>query len=332
MKNNISIKTIARELNISNSTVSRALHNNPRIGLKTKETVFALAKKLNYIPNQASSLLRSNKTFIIGVIVPFLKEEFFSQVISSLEDVLDTKNYHVQIFQSRDNLEREIHGAENFLKMRVDGVIVSVSAETNQYAHFKKLEDFGIPVIFFDRIPRNYPSNNVKSNITNGANQIMEFLYSKNKKNIGLLNGPSNLHVSDERLNGYLEGLVKFNFTSSPQLIKSCNLTQEDTQQCIRKFFDQGIKPDSIITFNDYVALWAMDECKKIGVKPNQDVLFVSFANLSFTSFIDNPPLASVEQYPDKIGETAANFMLEILDNDSLDYRELEVDTELIIH
>lgn len=332
MKNNTSIKTIAKELNISNSTVSRALHNHPRIGLKTKETVFAMAKKLNYVPNQASSLLRNNKTYTIGLIIPYLKEEFFSQVISSIEDVLDEKNYHVQIFQSRDSLEREIRGVENFLKMRVDGVIVSVSAETNQYNHFKKLEEFGIPVIFFDRIPRNFPSNNVKSNILDGASQIMKFLFDKNRKNVGLLNGPSNLYVSDERLNGYLKGVMDYNFTSSPQLIKSCNLAQEQTIACIRKFFSQDIKPDSIITFNDYVALWAMDECKKLGIKPNEDVLFVSFANLSFTSFIDNPPLASVEQYPSKIGVSTAHFVLDLLENENISYKELVIETDLIIH
>ncbi|NBA88764.1 substrate-binding domain-containing protein [Emticicia sp. CRIBPO] len=334
IKNQITIKKIASELGVSISTVSRALKNNTRIGLKTREKVWEVAKRLNYIPNPAALFLQNNKTYTIGIIVPFLQEEFFSQVVTGIEDVIFEEGFHPIISQSRDNMEREKKAVESFLKMRVDGVLVSVSAETNTYQHFKELEKYGIPVVFFDRVPRNFQANKVKSRIIDGALEAIRFLSENKKTRIGLLNGPSNLEASDERLNGYLEGIKKYDLKTSPQYIKTTNLSKEDTALKMKEFLAQDDIPEAIITFNDYVALYAMRACKEQGVIPNKDIQFVSFANLPITGLMENPPLASVEQFPVLIGSQSAKLLLNCINDtrEYTEYQEVIIKTELIIH
>ncbi len=334
MKNNTTIKTIAKELNVSVSTVSRSLSNNPRIGLKTRELVLATAKRLNYVPNIASNYLKTSQTHTLGIIVPIMGEEYFSQVISGIEDVIEKKGYHAQVFQSRNDMQREVKATETFLRMRVDGVIVSLSAKTNSYLHFKRLEDFGIPVIFFDRIPRNFESHSIKCNMSNAAKRAMQLFAEKGISNVAIINGPSNLDASDQRLNSYLEGVKEFKFRSSPQLIKSCDLTPSGVENCIEELFSQEIRPQGIITFNDYVALYAMNACKKFNIIPNKDVIFIGHGNLPFTKYIDNPPIASIEQFPQKTGEMAAELFLDIIkkDQEKPAYRNLRIESILIEH
>jgi DNA-binding LacI/PurR family transcriptional regulator len=333
LRTGITIKNIAKELGISTSTVSRALHNHPRIGAKTKEKVKALANKLHYVPNPAALLLKKNKTLTIGVLLPFLKEEFFSIAISAIEDAVLPHDYHVMVCQSRDNLEREKKMIDSFIRIRIDGLIASVSAETNHYGHFKLMEDYGIPVVFFDRVPRNFEANKVSSNVTSGAKEAIRFLVNKGIKKIALINAPGNLQVADERLNGYLEAISIFGLETSPKYIKSSNLTQESTEQAINELCQLEDRPEAVLTFNDYVAMHAMSTCRKIGVSPNKDILFVSFANLPITGILENPPIASVEQFPYEMGYKAAELLLKRIENDApLPYEEVIMPTELRIH
>ena len=334
MKAETNIKSIAEALKISISTVSRALNNNQRIGLKTRELVKAKAKELRYIRNPASMYLKREKTFVIGVIIPSLQEEFFHMVVKNLENTIEKSGYQLFVFQTRDEKERQEKAIELFLKYRVDAIVVSLAANTIDYKIFKTVEDFGIPVLFFDRVPRGFQAHKIKCDIQKGALEVMDFLKKNNVKKVGLINGPSNLEASDTRLNGYLEGIHQFGFESSPSLIKSCDLTKEGVVEEIQSFHNQNNMPDAIFTFNDYIALYAMAECKKLGYIPNKDILFVSYANLPITSLMDNPPLASVEQFPDQIGIASANLVLDLINGnlDLKDYQEILVETKLVVH
>lgn len=333
VRTNITIKNIALELGISASTVSRALNDHPRIGLKTKERVRELAKKLHYVPNPAAKLLKNNKTLKIGVLLPFLKEEFFSMAISAIEDAVLPHDYHVMVSQSRDSIEREKRMIDAFISTRIDGLIASVSAETNHYGHFKVLEEYGIPVVFFDRVPRNFEANKVHSSVTKGTIDAIQFLVNKGIKKIALINGPGNLDASDQRLNGYLETIAKFGLPTSQKYIKSSNLTREDTSKGMNELCQLSDRPEAILTFNDYVALDAMAACRQHGIIPNKDILFVSFANLPFTSLLENPPMASVEQFPSEMGAKAAEVLLKRMQSDEhMPYEEIILETELRVH
>lgn len=332
-RTNVTIKTIAKELGISASTVSRALHDHPKIGQKTKDRVKGLAETLNYVRNPAAMLLKKNKTMNIGVLLPFLKEEFFSIIISAIEDVVIPKDYHVMISQSRDSFEREKKMLDAFISTRVDGLIASVSAETNHYGHFKLLEAYGIPVVFFDRVPRNFEAHKVRSSVMSGAVEAIQFLVNKGVKRIALINGPGNLEVSDERLNGYLESISRFGLETSPKYIKSTDFTREETEKEMKELLCLEVPPEAVLTFNDYVALHAMSSCRREGITPNKDIMFVSFANLPITSLLENPPIASVEQFAYEMGEKSAKLLLKCIDSDAdLPYEEIVLNTELRIH
>jgi len=333
-KTQVTIKHIAQALNISISTVSRALQNHPRIGLRTKEKVFEMAQKLNYVPNPAAILLKKNKTYTIGVVLPHLQEEFFSQAITAIEDVISAENYNVVVSQSRDKLERENRAIKSFISSRVDGVIASISAETTQYYQFRELENYGIPIVFFDRAPKDVAVNKVRGNIADAAFEVIDFLAKKGIKKVAILNGPASLEISDERLMGYWGAMKKFNLPIIQNYIKSTDLSKEDTTKKMIELLNGDELPEAVFCFNDYVALYAMQACKQKGLVPNKDIMFVSFANLPITTYLDNPPLASVEQFAYQMGEKAAQLLLKIIhaEKETLDPEDIVVNTKLIIH
>ncbi len=334
MKNNISLKTIAEILGISISTVSRALNGNERIGLKTKEKVFELAKKLNYVPNPGVNLLRTNASMKIGLVLPNLKSDFFYEICIAIEDFFEPSGYQVEVFQSRDLKKRQEHGLDYFLKSKVDGLLVSLAIETDSYLGFKKLENYGIPLVFFDRVPRGLACHKVISAIESGTVSAMEFLHIEGLNRIALLNGPSNLSTSDARLNGYLNGLKKYNLKSSPQLIKTSNMTKLDVFECLKKWYEQEIKPEAIIVFNDLITIYVYEAIRELSLVLFNKIKIVSFTNLSITSSFENHPIASINQNPKLIGLTSSNLLLRLIRDEVAinDYQESIIETEFVVY
>lgn len=322
MAETVTIKTIASLLGVSPSTVSRALQENPRIGLRTRERVSELARNLNYVSNSAAQMLKKNTTFTVGIVVPNLHEEYFSLMIEGIEDVLEQMGFQAIISQSRDNMEKEKKAVEHFLRARVDGLLVSLSATTNEYDHFQKMERYGIPIIFCDRTPKGFPSFRVRSVVETGLKSGLEFLHRKGMRRIALLNGPSYLLSADERLNTYLQGMYELGLETSPAYIRSTNLSKEDTMAKMEEILGLETPPEAVIAFNDYVALDAIKVVRGKGLVLNKDITFLSFANLPFTDSIENGPIASVEQFPYKIGFKAGQLLEEVLSGDAPEYRE----------
>ena len=333
-KHQTTIKEIAQALNVSISTVSRALQGDTRIGLRTTQRVNELAKSLHYTPNPAALLLKKKKTSTIGVVLPYLKEEFFSMAITGIEDIISEKGYNVFVSQSRDSYEREVKAIKSFINSRVDGVIVSLSVETENYEHFKELEEYGIPVVFFDRTPIHFPAHIVKCNVLEGAFQVVNYLVSLGITKIALLNGAKSLGASKERLEGYSAAIHKNGLSFSLDYVKFTNLTKEDTETKMLELLALEDKPQAVFAFNDYIALEAMQVCKHEGFVPNKDIHFVSFANLPICTYMENPPIASVEQFAYIMGERAAQILVEIIDstNEEEPFREVVLDTEIRIH
>ena len=147
------IKEIAKQLNVSISTVSRALSDHPRIGLRTKMRVKELAKELGYEPNSQAIFFKQKKTYVIGVILPFIREEFFSQAISGIETAAMEHDYTILFGQSHDDPEREKKVVEAMKRQRIDGLIISLSKQTSRYEHLQALEKYNIPIVYFDRVP-----------------------------------------------------------------------------------------------------------------------------------------------------------------------------------
>jgi LacI family transcriptional regulator, repressor for deo operon, udp, cdd, tsx, nupC, and nupG len=328
------IKEIARELKISTSTVSRALHNHHSIGLRTKMRVQELAKKLNYQPNQTAISFKQGKTFTIGVILPHLSESFFSSAICGIEDFANSKKYNVVLGQSHDDLAREIKIVETMKNQRVDGIVISVSKNTSTYAHFEALKDYNIPVVFFDRIPAMEGIHYVACNLLKGIQEAVGFLTRRNHRAIALLNGPETMLATKERLEGFIMALKKNKIKKDPLLITSTDLSKESTYRAMDYLLSLKHRPTAIITFNDYVALDAIQYAKKARVRINRDISFVSFANLPVCNYMENPPLASVEQFPYQQGEKAAEILLQLLNDPKKDQPPYRVvlEAKLEIH
>lgn len=257
------IKEIAKILKISFSTVSRALHNHPNIGLRTKMRVQQLAKELNYEPNQAAIFFQQGKTHTIGVILPDLSEAFFSTSISGIEDTAEKNNYTVFLGQSHDSEEREKKIVETMRNHRVDGLIISISKNTVNYDHFKSLKKYGIPVVFFDRIPKMDDIHYVACDMISGSVQAVSYLLKKGHRVIGMINGPEKLFASQQRKNGYIQAMTRNRLKFDPSLIVNTDLTLEGTQYAMEELLTSNRKPTAIVAFNDYVALEAIQFAKK---------------------------------------------------------------------
>jgi len=307
------IKQIARQLNISASTVSRALHDHPSIGLRTKTRVQQLAKELGYEPNQTAIFFQQGKTFTIGVILPELSEAFFGAAISGIEDCAQKNKYIVLMGQSHDNVEKEIQLVETMKNHRVDGLLISITKNTTDYAHFENLKRYDIPVVFFDRIPRMSNIHSIECNLEAGMIQAINLLIKKGHREIGLINGPDNMKASKDRANGYMKGLQKNRLKIDPANIIVSDLTKESTQAAIDKLFSRKRKPTAIIAFNDYVALDTLVYARQKKIKINKDFDLVSFSNLPIWNYFETPPFASIEQFPYQQGVKATEILLELL-------------------
>lgn len=329
------IKEIAKKLNISVSTVSRALHDHSSIGLRTKMRVRQLAKELDYEPNQTAIFFQKGKTFTIGVILPELSEAFFSAAISGIEDTASNSKYTVLLGQSHDKQEREQQIVETMRSHRVDGLIVSISKNTTSYHHFETLRKHNIPIVFFDRIPNIPDIHYVACDMESGTVEAVNFLLKKGHRVIGMINGPEKLMASEQRLKGYLKALKKHRLKYDPNLIISTDLTREGTCEAMRQLTSTRRKPTAIVAFNDYVALDAVQYARTLQMKINEEITFVSYANLPISHYAAFPPVASVEQYPYEQGKKATEMLLKLLitpdKEENISYPNIILDSKLIV-
>ncbi len=307
------IKEIARQLNVSVSTVSRALHDHPSIGLGTRMQVKKIAKELNYVPNQAAISFKQGKTMTIGVILPNLGEEFFSIAINGIEDIATKNNYTVLIGQSHDDFEREKKIVDTMRRHRVDGLIVSYSKNTGSFEHFNQLENYGIPVVFFDRVPDAPNVLSVTCNLENSSVEIVDWLVKRNHKKIGFIKGPDAIIHSQHRYKGYQEGLKQNNIKYEKSYVVQTDLSRIRTQEAMQRLLALKEPPTAVIAFNDYVALDAIQFCRSQGLKINKDIFFASYANLPVTSYLDDRPIISVEQFPFEQAEKATELLIRII-------------------
>jgi LacI family transcriptional regulator len=304
------IKEIARRLNVSASTVSRALHNHPSIGLRTRTQVQKLAAELQYEPNQAAISFKQGKTFTIGLIVPKLSEEFFSIAINGVEDIAVQNNYTVLIGQSHDDTEREKQIVDTMRKHRVDGIIVSMAKNTRDYAHFDALTKYNIPVVFFDRVPQDKNVYSVSCDLKISSSKMVDWLVSKGHRLIGFIKGAESMDASQERLDGYMEGLMRNGIKPDEKMIVKSDLTPDSNVEAIKHLLSLKKRPTAVIAFNDYVALDAMKYARAQGLRINKDIFFVSYANLPITHYLAEPPMASVEQFPYEQAKKATELLM----------------------
>ncbi|MBL7872290.1 MAG: LacI family DNA-binding transcriptional regulator [Cyclobacteriaceae bacterium] len=324
------IKEIAKMLNLSVSTVSRALHDNTHISPATIKRVKEVAEELEYEPNQMAMFLQSGKTFTLGVIIPHLSEAFFSEAISGIEDYASEHNYNVLMGQSHDSVDREKKIVGAMKNHRVDGILVSIAKNSKDFNHFEILQKYEIPVVFFDRVPERAEFNTVTCKMETGMFEAVDFLAKKGHTRIAFMNGPRDLLATRERQMGYESSLKALHLINNAEYVVHSDLSSESTHRAMQQLITLNPKPTAVIAFNDYVALDAMQYARKMNIQINQDISFVSFANLPINNYMENPPLASVEQFPYRQGQRATELLLQILSIPK-NKREQEVIRKIIL-
>jgi DNA-binding LacI/PurR family transcriptional regulator len=329
IKENITIKDIARELGISPSTVSRALKDHPDISQSTRDAVNELAKRWNYKPNPIALSLKSGSSRTIGVIIPDIVHFFFSTIISGVEDIAYERGYNVMMCQSNEKWEHEVKNIQTLVSARVDGILISVAKETTNFDHFRAASERGLPLVFFDRIVEELDTDRVIVDDEIGAYNAVNHLLRMGKKRIIHLSGPSNLPIARYRIEGYKRAMKEYRLTPSPNDIIKCD-TSEEASDLIPKILRSNPRPDAIFAVNDLTAVQALIIAKHMGFKVPEDIAIVGFTNSQIATMTE-PGLTSVDQKGYEIGLEAARLLLARIEDHNRKPQTKIISTELVV-
>ena len=308
----ISLKDIARELNVSISTVSRALKDHPDISRGMKEKVKRLAAARNYSPNPLAMGLLKQETRMIGVIVPDLVTHFYASIIAGIESVAKERGFFILLASSNESFEKEKESIENLLKARVEGLIVCLSQETRETAHFEKLISRQVPLVFFDRVCLTDQVPSVTVDNEEAAKKITRHFYGQGYRRIAFISGPEQLNISKERLSGYISGLEACKLPVDPNLIEKCDLSHVSARKAINRLLSLPNPPDAVFGINDTVAFASMKEIKHHKLRIPEDIGLVGFTD-EFHSTVVDPPMTSVTHPTAEMGKAAAELFFEQL-------------------
>ena len=327
---NPTIKDIALKLNLSTSTVSRALTDHPDIKKETKKLVLKLARELDYQPNPIALSLKQNRTHILGVIIPETSISFFSKAISGIQEIASAAGYQVMICSSHESVEIEEQNVQTLLNSRVDGLIISVSKETRDIGHLAKILDKRVPTVFFDRVCDSLHATKVVADNFTISFKTVEHLITTGRKRIAFIAGPQNLYNSRKRLEGYKEALKKYNLTIDDQLIVYSNYEGENVKTYTKSLLDLDPPVDAIFAINDRSAIEMIHLIKQRQLTVPGDIAVVGFNNERFAAFFD-PPLSSVDHPAFEMGKAATELLLQHIEDDQLPAQKRVLKSDLVI-
>jgi LacI family transcriptional regulator, galactose operon repressor len=314
--NNVTLKMLAEELNMSPSTVSRALRDSHEISQETKDRVKALAAKLDFQPNPHASSLRKNKSRTIAVIIPEIQNNFFSQVMNGVEEVARQKGYHVLIYLTHEDHKRETDILHLLRSGRVEGVMISVSNTTNSFEHLEAYCKEEIPLIFFDRVCENMDVPCITTDDAGAAFKATEHLLKAGCKKIAFLSMAGNLSISCGRKSGYVKALTKYGLSGNEQVIE-CGPDDETNRQKIRQLLESEQKPDGIFAAVEKFAVNTYEVSRELDIRVPQHLKVISFSNLAAAALF-NPPLSTIVQPAYDMGRESANILFKIIDKKKL--------------
>lgn len=332
-KKQITIYDIAKELNVSPSTVSRALKDHHSIGKKTKKAVQKLAELKGYKPNAIAASLRSNKTNTIGVIISWINRPFISSMISGVEMAANKAGYNVMICQTHDSYESEVANAQALYATRIEGLVVSLAMETTNYDHFSRFIQSGIPVVFVDRVPEEFNSDKVVIDNYAAGFKAAEHLIQQGCTRIAHIGGSQHRNVYRDRCQGYLSALKKYNVAIDQDLIVENDvLSSEEGLKISKHLMNLPNPPDGIFSANDTAAVSAIQYARSMGIKVPDELAIIGFNNDPVSTII-YPPLSTVTHPAIEMGKIAAMQVLNYKEQHSEIARSqtIVLETELII-
>ncbi|UCD50833.1 MAG: LacI family DNA-binding transcriptional regulator [Phycisphaerales bacterium] len=305
----VTVKDIAKRLRLHYTTVSKALRDHPDISPATKHRVVSLAEELDYHPNSIAKSLKNQATSTLGVIVPSIRNDFFSAVISGIEEVAYGREFNTVVCQSNESSEREAIHLNTLISNRVAGVLVSVAQTTTSGARFRALQRQGIPLVFFDRVCADVEAGKVVVDDHAGAMKAVRYLIDSGYRRIAHAAEQGNTSVGRERRRGYVSALEQSGLAVDRELIVYGGLQEEDGVTACRKLLALDRRPEAIFAVNDPVALGVYKEIRHRGLEIPGDIALVGFGDNTLSSYLD-PPLTTVKQSPYEIGKVAASMLL----------------------
>jgi DNA-binding LacI/PurR family transcriptional regulator len=326
----VTIKDIARMLGISKSTVSRALSEHSDVNAETRQKVLEVARQLNYSPNAIALNLKQQRTNTIGVIIPETVNRFFAKAIGGIQRIANLAGYNVMICQSDESYVTEKNNLQSLIAAHVDGVIISVSSETDRTDHFDKLLQRNIPVVFFDRISESLQTSQVVTDNYEIAFEGTEHLIAQGCTRIAIIAGPQNLYVSKNRFAGYLDALRKHNIPIRDQYIIHSQFHSGDIEAYTRQLINLPQRPDAVFAINDYAAIEMMHVFKKNGLKIPEDIAVLGFNNEHICKFSE-PALSSIELSSYDMGTTAAELLLKQIKGETREPERKLIKSRLVI-
>jgi LacI family transcriptional regulator len=313
----ITIKDIARALNLSTSTVSRALRNSYEINAETKKLVMEYAEKMHYRPNPIALSLRDSKSKSIGVIIPEIANNFFSQMINGIESIAYNMGYHVVIFQSHESYEREVANTNYLVSRKVDGLLVSLSSLTTDLHHFEELMEKGLPIVFFDRVPKEIETHKVVVDNFLGSYEATEHLIKSGRKRIAHLTSPIYLSITTERLAGYKKALEDNNIPFDDAYVKYCHhggKVVSENEKAMQELLDMPEPPDAILAASDRLTTACLAVLLKNKVSIPEQIAVVGFTNIGVAELL-NPPLTAVVQPALEMGQQAVELLIRLIEH-----------------
>lgn len=314
MNQKVTIADIARELNLTGATVSRALNNRKGTSEETRKMVQEAAERMNYRRDRIAWSLRSGRTNIIGVIIPSAEINFFGSVVHGIESMANQHGYNVLIYQSNEQPEYEKKGIETFLSTRVDGILASIAKETMEFSHYLEIRDRGVPLVFFDRTTDSLNIPSVVIDDYKGAYYATEHLIKQGYQRIAHIAGQQHLKIFKDRLEGYKAALAAHGVLLEEELVYFGNVSIPAGRQAIAHFLALPNPPDAVFAVEDFTALGAVKELKDRGIEMPKAFGVIGFANESFDEHI-TPSLSSIDQQTVQMGKEAFKLLMELIEN-----------------
>ncbi|MVN76957.1 substrate-binding domain-containing protein [Hymenobacter sp. HMF4947] len=328
----VNLKKLAQELNLSIATVSRALNDRYDISQPTKDRVRALANKLNYEPNHHASSLRRNKSKTIGVVIPEVDNHFFSLAIKGIEEVARRNNYHVLIYLSHEDYQRELAVMRLLASGRVDGVLLSVASESQDFAHLDLLRERGIPVVLFDRVYAGKDMPKVTTDDYESGYRATQHLLEAGCRVIAHLTIAHTLSISQRRMQGYQAALQQFRVPYDEELVVCEAAGKPQSASLPQTLLTQRPDIDGIFAAVESLAMSSYEACHNLGLRIPKDVKIIGFSNLKTASLLA-PPLTTITQPAYEIGKEAASVLFQAVVKNRLvsAAQSKELKSELIV-
>ncbi len=310
-----SIKDIAKSLDISTTTVSKALNNKPGVSHEMRMKVLKKAKELGYVVNSLARGMKTSKTFTVGVLISDIKNPYFSEVISSIERVLYAKKYNLIICNVGENPGKEREYLELLVSKKVDGIIAAPSAEGQNLSVYRKLIRYGMKIVLFDRLVDSIQADSVVVDNRSATYEAVKYLDNLGHKKIGAIYGIEGSYTGHERLKGFLEAVKDFKIECHNDWVRSGEFKEEKSYKHAIEILSKKDRPGAIIAMNNFTTLGVMRAVKDLNIKVPDELSVIGFDNAEWMK-VCSPAVTTVVQPTDVIGMTAATLLLDAIEND----------------